>query len=318
LIDGILLLDKPLGLSSTGAGLRVRRLLGAAKAGHVGSLDPLATGMLPICLGEATKVAGEILEGRKVYRFTVALGARTATGDAEGEVVERVPVPAFDAAAVRAAMQGFLGDSLQVPPMYSAIKQGGQPLYKLARAGKEVVREPRPIHIDRLELIGLEAAADGLPTALDCRVVCGKGTFVRVLSEDLARALGTVGHVTALRREQVEPFGPERLVSLAEVEASAEAGRAAGLPPDAVALRPPLTMLGAFEALPQLPALALDAEATRRLLHGQPVSVAGALGLPLAQRVRLSGPDGVFLGLGEVAAPGRVAPKRLVARQANE
>ena len=311
MIDGILLLDKPLGLSSTAAGLRVRRLLGAAKAGHVGSLDPLASGMLPICLGEATKVAGEILEGRKVYRFTVALGARTATGDTEGDVVERVAVSALTTAQVEAEMGRFLGESLQVPPMFSAIKQGGQPLYKLARAGKEVVREPRRIHIDRLELIGLETAA-GLPSALDCRVVCGKGTYVRVLAEDLARALGTVGHVSALRREQVEPFGVERLVTLAEVEASAEAGRAAGLPAEAIALRPPLPLLGAFEALPQLLAVELDAEDTRRLLHGQAVTVPG-VSQP-GQRVRLREAGGAFLGLGEVVAVGRVVPKRLVAR----
>ena len=312
MIDGILLLDKPLGLSSTAAGLRVRRLLGAAKAGHVGSLDPLATGMLPICLGEATKVAGEILEGRKVYRFTVALGARTATGDAEGAVVEEAPVPALERPAVVAVMRRFIGDSLQTPPMYSAIKQGGQPLYKLARAGKEVERAPRPIHIDALDLLGIDGVS------LECRVVCAKGTYVRVLAEDLARALGTVGHVTALRREQVEPFGPERLVTLAEVEASAEAGRAAGLSPEAVAQRPALPLLWAFEALPQLPTLDLDPEATRRLLHGQPVVVAEALGWAPAQRVRLRDSAGAFLGLGEVVVPGRVAPKRLVARQASE
>jgi len=315
LIDGILLLDKPLGLSSTAAGLRVRRLLGAAKAGHVGSLDPLASGMLPICLGEATKVAGEILEGRKVYRFTVALGARTATGDTEGDVVERAAVAALTAAQVETAMGRFLGESLQVPPMFSAIKQGGQPLYKLARAGKEVVREPRRIHIDRLELIGLETAA-GVSSALDCRVVCGKGTYVRVLAEDLARALDTVGHVSALRREQVEPFGAERLVTLAEVEASAEAGRAAGLPAEAIALRPPLPLLGAFEALPQLLAVELDAEDTRRLLHGQAVTVPG-VSQP-GQRVRLREAGGAFLGLGEVVAVGRVVPKRLVARPPSE
>ena len=315
MIDGILLLDKPLGLSSTAAGLRVRRLLGAAKAGHVGSLDPLASGMLPICLGEATKVAGEILEGRKVYRFTVALGARTATGDTEGDVVERAAVAALTAAQVETAMGRFLGESLQVPPMFSAIKQGGQPLYKLARAGKEVVREPRRIHIDRLELIGLETAA-GVSSALDCRVVCGKGTYVRVLAEDLARALDTVGHVSALRREQVEPFGAERLVTMAEVEASAEAGRAAGLPAEAIALRPPLPLLGAFEALPQLLAVELDAEDTRRLLHGQAVTVPG-VSQP-GQRVRLREAGGAFLGLGEVVAVGRVVPKRLVARPPSE
>lgn len=311
MIDGILLLDKPLGLSSTAAGLRVRRLLGAAKAGHVGSLDPLASGMLPICLGEATKVAGEILEGRKVYRFTVALGARTATGDTEGDVVERAAVAALTTEQVEAEMGRFLGESLQVPPMFSAIKQGGQPLYKLARAGKEVVREPRRIHIDRLELIGLESAA-GVSSALDCRVVCGKGTYVRVLAEDLAHALGTVGHVSALRREQVEPFGVEQLVTMAEVEASAEAGLAAGMSAEASALRPPLPLLGAFEALPQLLAVELDAEDTRRLLHGQAVTVPG-VSQP-GQRVRLREAGGAFLGLGEVVAVGRVVPKRLVAR----
>lgn len=306
MIDGLLLLDKPLGLSSTAAGLRVRRLVGAAKAGHVGSLDPLATGMLPVCLGEATKVAGEILEGRKVYRFTVALGARTATGDVEGEVVERAPVARFDAEAVRAAMRGFLGETRQVPPMYSAIKQGGQPLYKLARAGQVVAREARVIHIDALELLDIDAASDGTPRALDCRVTCGKGTYVRVLAEDLAQALGTVGHVAALRRERVEPFDPVRLVSLEAIEAAAGAGALATLPwvtPD--------------EALGHLPAVDLDPEGQRRLLHGQAVTAPTA-DWAMGQRLRLRGPGGVFLGLGAVCGPDRVAPKRLVARQASE
>ena len=317
MIDGILLLDKPLGLSSTAAGLRVRRLLGAAKAGHVGSLDPLATGMLPVCLGEATKVAGEVLEGRKVYRFTIALGARTATGDVEGAIEERAPVPPFDAASVRAAMQRFLGETLQVPPMYSAIKQGGQPLYKLARAGQVVAREPRAIQVDAYELIALEAGPDGLPAALDCRVTCGKGTYVRVLAEDLARALGTVGHVAALRRERVEPFDPARLVTLEAIEASAEAAQAAGRPTEEVAARSRLPWLTAAEALPHLPKVDLDADGERRLLHGQPVATATA-GLDAGQRVRLFGSGGMFLGLGVVSAPGRVAPKRLVARQSSE
>jgi tRNA pseudouridine55 synthase len=317
LTDGILLLDKPLGLSSTAAGLRVRRLLRAAKAGHVGSLDPLATGMLPVCLGEATKVAGEVLEGRKVYRFTVALGARTSTGDAEGVVEERAPVPSFDAAAVRAALQRFVGETLQVPPMYSAIKQGGQPLYKLARAGQVVARAPRTIQVDAYELIGLESGPDGLPASLDCRVTCGKGTYVRVLAEDLARALGTVGHVAALRRERVEPFDPAGLVTLEAIEASAEAAEAAGLPPEEIARRPRLPWLTPDQALPHLPAVTLDGEGERRLLHGQPVAVSTA-DWAVGQRVRLVGPGGGFLGLGAVSGPGRVAPKRLVARQPSE
>lgn len=304
--DGVLLLDKPLGLSSTAAGLRVRRLLGVAKAGHVGSLDPLATGMLPICIGEATKVAGEILEGRKVYRFTVALGARTATGDAEGEVVERAPVPASDGASVRAAMQAFLGETRQVPPMYSAIKQGGQPLYKLARAGQVVAREARAVHVDAYELLGIESGADGLPAALDCRVTCSKGTYVRVLAEDLARSLGTVGHVSALRRERVEPFDPSRLVTLEGIEAAVRAGEVGNLP-----------WLSPDEVLGHLPALDLDAEGQRRLLHGQTVAVPTD-GWQTGQRLRLRGSGGAFLGLGAVSGPGRVAPKRLVARQVSE
>ncbi|MFM7624987.1 MAG: tRNA pseudouridine(55) synthase TruB [Gammaproteobacteria bacterium] len=304
--DGVLLLDKPLGLSSTAAGLRVRRLLRAAKAGHVGSLDPLATGMLPICIGEATKVAGEILEGRKVYRFTVALGARTATGDVEGEVVERAPVPAFDEVSVRAAMQGFLGATRQVPPMYSAIKQGGQPLYKLARAGQVVERKPRVIQVDAYEPRGIEWDGVGLPAALDCRVTCSKGTYVRVLAEDLSRTLGTVGHVSALRRERVEPFDPSRLVTLEAIEAAAQAGAVAGLP-----------WLSPDEVLGHLPAVDLDPEGQRRLLHGQPVAVSTD-GWQTGQRLRLRGSEGAFLGLGAVSGPGRVAPKRLVARQVNE
>lgn len=304
--DGVLLLDKPLGLSSTAAGLRVRRLLRAAKAGHVGSLDPLATGMLPICIGEATKVAGEILEGRKVYRFSVALGARTATGDAEGEVVERASVPPLDAPSVRAAMQGFLGETLQVPPMYSAIKQGGQPLYRLARAGQVVERQPRVVQVDAYELLGIETDTDGVPATLDCRVTCSKGTYVRVLAEDLARRLGTVGHVSALRRERVEPFDPSRLVTLEAIESAAQSGDTSGLP-----------WLSPDEVLGHLPAVDLDPEGQRRLLHGQAVSVSTD-GWQTGQRVRLRGSGGAFLGLGEVSEPGRVAPKRLVARQVSE
>lgn len=304
--DGILLIDKPLGLSSTATGLRVRRLLRADKAGHVGSLDPLATGMLPVCLGEATKVAGEVLEGRKVYRFTVALGTRTATGDIEGEVVERAAVPSLDPAAVERAMQAFLGETRQVPPMYSAIKQAGVPLYKLARAGQVVAREPRTVRIDELVLLGLAVDADGRPASLDCRVTCGKGTYVRVLAEDLARALGTVGHVAALRRERVEPFDGARLVTLEAIEAAAAAGEASGLP-----------WVSPDEALGHLPAADLDPDAARRLLHGQPVA-APVEGLATGQRVRLRGPGGRFLGIGAVCGPGRVAPKRLVARQSSE
>ncbi|MBM4210391.1 MAG: tRNA pseudouridine(55) synthase TruB [Gammaproteobacteria bacterium] len=303
MIDGILLLDKPLGLSSTAAGLRVRRLLGASKAGHVGSLDPLATGMLPVCLGEATKLAGEIVEGDKVYLFTIELGARTSTGDTEGEVIERTAVPTLQPDRIAAVLARFVGETQQVPPMYSALKQGGVPLYKRARAGEVVERPPRAIRIDSLELV--EASA----LALCCRVVCGKGTYVRVLAEDIAQALGTVGHVTRLRRESVRPFDPARLVSLETLEARATGEGAE---------RDHLPVVSMDEAVGHLPLVCLGAEAARKLRQGQVVEAVEALRLPLQATVRVRDPAGVFLGLGKVAAAGRIAPKRLVAQKVSE
>ena len=210
--SGVLLLDKPLGLSSNAALQRVRALFERAKAGHVGSLDPLATGMLPICLGEATKIAGDILAGRKCYRFTAALGSATSTGDAEGEVTRTAAVPPLTAAGLGAVLEGFRGTGTQVPPMYSALKQGGQPLYKLARAGISVPRAPRTIELAHLELLGFSAAR------LEVEVLCSKGTYVRVLAEDIAAALGTVAHVTALRRLWVEPFAEEPMHTLESLQ----------------------------------------------------------------------------------------------------
>lgn len=295
MIDGILLLDKPAGLSSTAAGLRVRHLLQAEKAGHVGSLDPLATGMLPICLGEATKLAGEILEGDKVYRFRIGLGARTATGDNEGEIVETTAIPAFSETTLHEVLRSFLGETLQVPPMYSAIKQGGVPLYKRARAGETVERPPRTIRIESMELLGHTA------TELDCRVVCGKGTYVRVLAEDIALKLGTVGHVTQLRRERVQPFDPAGLVTL-----------------EALANGAALPLLPMAAAAPHLQRVCLDAEAARRLAQGQIVDAREALHYPLGDTVCLEGEGGAFLGLGRMVAPARIAPKRLVAQRVSE
>lgn len=295
MIDGILLLDKPLGLSSNAATQRVRRLLGGVKAGHVGSLDPLATGMLPICLGEATKLAGEVLEGNKVYRFAVRLGARTATGDAEGAIVETAPVPTLEGATVDRVLERFLGDSEQIPPMYSAIKQGGQPLYALARAGKTVERAARRIRIHALERLTLE------PAMLECRVECGKGTYVRVLAEDIARALGTQGHVVALRRECVQPFPSAGMQTLPELESLIGAGHS-----------PPV--LEPQAAVPHLPAVELGAEAARRLALGQVVDFPG-LAAPEGQILRVLEVGGRFLGLGRVAGPERIAPKRLVAQR---
>ncbi len=216
--SGVLLLDKPLGLSSNAALQRVRSLFGREKAGHVGSLDPLATGMLPICLGEATKIAGDILSGRKCYRFTAALGRATSTGDTEGEVTRTAPVPALSAETVRAALRGFEGTGTQVPPMYSALKQGGQPLYKLARAGISVPRAARTIELSSIQLLGFTAET------LEIEVLCSKGTYVRVLAEDIADALGTCAHVTALRRLWVEPFAAKPMHTLGRWRSNARAG----------------------------------------------------------------------------------------------
>jgi len=293
LSSGILLLDKPLGLSSSGATQRVRRLLREDKAGHVGSLDPLATGMLPICLGEATKLAGELLDGAKVYLFRIALGARTATGDVEGEVVETAPVPALESSRLAAVLQGFVGESQQVPPMYSALKRDGRPLYELARAGITVERAPRRILIHSLELL-----AQG-PASLECRVRCGKGTYVRTLAEDIARELGTCGHVAALRRESVEPFEAAQMMSLEALEALLGQGG-----------RPPL--VAPDQAVAHLAAAVLDAEGMRRIGLGQAVSLPlGDLPGEPGQTLRLYGPGPVFLGLGRLEAGGRVQPKRL-------
>lgn len=275
-------------MSSNAALQRVRRLLGGCKAGHAGSLDPLATGMLPLCLGEATKIAGEILSSRKRYRFTIALGARTATGDREGPVVEEAPVPPSWQEGLQAALHGFLGAGTQVPPMYSALKRDGQPLYRLARAGVTVERAPREI-----EIFGLEPVSR-TESAVELDVLCSKGTYVRTLAEDIARALGTCGHVAALRRSWVEPFETERMQTLEAVTLACEAGRLELLPPD----RP----------LEHLPAVALEPSQADRIGHGQEVVL---LRSPPPGRVRLYGADRRFLGLGESDGRGGIRPRRL-------
>jgi len=292
-VNGILLLDKPLGLSSNAALQRVRRLLGADKAGHVGSLDPLATGMLPICLGEATKVAGDITAARKRYQFTIAFGTRTTTGDREGAVVEEAPVPNLTAAQVELALGYFRGSQSQVPPMFSALKQGGQPLYKLARAGLTVERAPRAIEITELTLVALSEAQ------LELTALCSKGTYIRVLAEDIARHLGTCGHVSALRRLYVEPFEALPMQTLAEVEAACQGGT---LP----------AMIAADAALPGMPCVHLPADLAGRLAHGQVVMMSATTP---AGKVRLYGPQGHFMGLGEADAQGQVRPRRLFASQ---
>lgn len=286
--SGILLLDKPAGLSSNAALQKTRRLLRADKAGHVGSLDPLATGMLPICLGEATKIAGDILSGRKLYRFTVALGSRTATGDIEGPVVESAPVPEFDADHLQQVLRQFHGHQTQIPPMYSALKRNGQPLYKLARAGIEVERAARNIEIYTLTF---RSRSD---RELELEVLCSKGTYVRTLAEDIAKTLGTCGHVQTLRRVCVEPFDEAAMETLESIALAVESGR-------------PPTLLPADAPLQHLPAVALDAKATEKILHGQSVTVTTSA----AGRVRLYNAADAFIGMGESDGSGNVRPKRL-------
>jgi tRNA pseudouridine55 synthase len=288
---GILLLDKPRGLSSNAALQRVRVLFRRVKAGHVGSLDPLATGMLPICLGEATKVAGDISAGRKRYRFSIALGARTATADAEGAVTARAGVPPLERARIDAALRQLQGTTQQIPPMYSALKHEGRPLYRLARAGVTIERAPRPIELAELRLIAFTEAM------LELETLCSKGTYIRVLAEDIAAALGTLGHVSALRRLYVEPFEHEPMYTLETLAAAcAREEWPRLLPPDS--------------PLAALPAIHLDAGAARRVLNGQ--AVMGAPPGRAPARVRLYDETGIFLGIGEADSSGALRPRRLL------
>jgi tRNA pseudouridine55 synthase len=288
---GILLLDKPRGLTSNGALQRLRKAYGAHSAGHVGTLDPMATGMLPVCLDEATKVIAEIESGAKCYEFTLELGARTDTGDAEGEIVERSAVPELEFAQVQAVVAGFLGIQQQVPPMYSALKRNGRPLYELARRGIEVERAARTIEIRRLELAALRGAA------LELVCECAKGTYIRVLGEDIARALGTWGYLSRLHRAWVEPFREQPMVGLET--ALAGAARAEYLlPPDA--------------ALERLPQAWLTSAQVTALRHGQAVRGEDPPPGQAGRRARLYAPEGTFLGLAEILPDGRLQPRRLL------
>ena len=219
-IHGVLLLDKPVGWSSNQAVQKVRWLFQARKAGHTGTLDPFATGMLPICLGEASKTAAFMLDAGKTYEASARLGEATSTGDIEGEVIRRAAVDIPGTERIEQVMAQFTGVIEQVPPMYSALKHRGRPLYELAREGKEVERAPRPVTIHRLELLDWEAPD------LRFRVRCSKGTYVRTLAEDIAGRLGSCAHLKALRRLEVEPFREDGMVSLEDLENAVENGKA--------------------------------------------------------------------------------------------
>lgn len=291
-IDAALLLDKPVGLTSNRALQQAKRLCGAKKAGHAGTLDPLASGLLVVLFGEATKFAGPLLEDDKEYLATLRLGERTATGDAEGPVVERRPVEATEA-QVRAVLAKFIGTIEQIPPMYSALKSEGRPLYELARKGETIERPPRRVRISRLEPVRI-----ALPeVALDVR--CSKGTYVRTLAEDIGAALGTVAHLTALRRTASGKFRVADSFSLEALEALPPPGRVACLLP-------------LPELLRGLPRAELASSEEVRFRNGQTLPFEGEAGL-----CGVYGPGGRVIGLGRTDEGG-LHPVRLTASQAAE
>lgn len=285
--NGILLLDKPLGLTSNAALSRAKRVLGIRKAGHTGALDPLATGLLPLCFGQATKVSAFLLDADKAYLANVKLGQTTASGDAEGEVIEQRDVPEMDRAALEQVLDEFRGPIDQVPPMYSALKHKGRRLHDLARAGIEVERKPRRVTIHRLDLL------DFSPPRLTLRVNCSKGTYIRSIAMDIGQRLGCGAHLSGLTRESSGPFELVDAVSLEQLEEmEAAEARALLLPPDM--------------ALPALPRVELDAGAAVDIGHGKVVQTsAGAAG-----QVRIYSAQR-FLGIGAVDDAGQLRVRRL-------
>ena len=301
-VNGILVLDKPAGVSSNHALQTAKRLYFAQKAGHTGSLDPLATGVLPVCFGEATKFSQFLLDSDKAYRSTFKLGVITASGDADGEVLEERDASAVTRADVEAALSRFRGDIEQLPSMYSALKHKGQPLYKLARQGLEVEREPRPVTIHELVLEDFrDQSSTGSNPEVDVLVRCSKGTYVRSLAEDMGLALGCGAHVTVLRRIAAGPFEESQAVTLESLEVLKQSGDFEGM--DAL-------LLPADTAVQQLPVVSLAESAGYYMLQGQAVFVPQA---PTEGIVRMYSDVGVFLGIGEILDDGRVGPKRLIA-----
>lgn len=289
-LNGILLIDKPHGMTSNQALQRAKRLLQACKAGHTGSLDPIATGLLPLCFGEATKVSQFMLDADKQYWVRIKLGEETTTYDIEGEVVARAPVK-VDRRQIETALKSFTGTISQLPPMYSAVKQGGQALYKLAREGKEVERQSREVTVYRIDLLDFDGEY------VELEILCSKGTYVRTIAHDLGQQLGCGAHVAELRRLGVGDFRIDEAISLDEIEdlQSPEECERVLLPVD--------------EALLGLPDVTLTSLATHYLLQGQPVTARHGQEPGL---VRLYNEQNAFLGMGEVLDDGRVAPKRLM------
>jgi len=292
-IDGILILDKPQGYSSNGALQQCRRALDAQKAGHTGALDPLATGVLPVCFGEATKFSQYLLDAEKAYLATICFGETRTTGDAEGEVVETSNASHLTAESVEQAMQGFKGAIKQVPPMYSALKKDGQPLYKLARQGIEIEREARDVVIEAFDML------DFIPDERAfCQVFvrCSKGTYIRSLAEDLGASLGVGAHLTALRRTEAGPFDLSDAMTLEQVQSAGQDLVARLLPIDA--------------GLQYLTRLTLGEQEIEKLLQGQRVNVLNNANSGI---VRVARASGEFIGLAKASEDGEIAPLRMIA-----
>jgi tRNA pseudouridine55 synthase len=289
ILDGVLLLDKPVGITSQAAVSAVKRLYSATKAGHTGTLDPMADGLLPVCFGEATKFSHLLIDADKEYRAVIRLGVTTTTGDMEGSITANVAV-SIARPAVEEALSGFGGDVLQTPPMYSAIKRGGKPLYRYARAGIEVERAPRLVHIRR---IALEECDRDEVTIL---VTCSKGTYVRVLAEDIGRALGCGACLRSLRRTAVGSVRVEEALTLARLEGMSSVERDASLRP--------VDMLVAG-----LPRVDLDAGQARMMRNGR--AIEGVMSPP-SGLVRIYGPAADYLGVAEAESGGRLTPRRLM------
>lgn len=290
-INGILLLDKPLGISSNRALQTVKHLFNAKKAGHTGNLDPLATGVLPICFGEASKVTAFLLDSNKRYTCTAQLGTTTSTGDKEGEILRSREVKPFSEADIEQVLQQFRGPIQQIPPMYSALKHNGQPLYKLARQGIEIERKSRDVIIHELNLI--EYQADSI--SLD--VLCSKGTYIRTLAQDIGEKLGCGAHLSQLRRTQVEPFDCNELHNIQDLETLAANNQIES------------TLLPIDSALIKLPKITLlDTEATR-IKNGLKVS---RNDIPRSDIIRLYLQTGEFIGIGRYSSDHQLAPKRMM------
>lgn len=285
-VDGLVLLNKPAGLTSNGILQQVRRIYSAAKAGHTGALDPFATGLLPICFGEATKISGLLLDSDKTYIATLKLGMATDSGDKDGEVAQESTVPALDTPQIENVLQDFIGDITQIPPMYSALKHQGKPLYFYARQGIKIERPARHVKIFELKLLQFNGSDE-----IQFFVKCSKGTYVRTLGEDIALRLGSVGHLTALHRVQTGSLTAEKMVTIEEIEANKEAHL---LPIDL--------------PLAHLESLHLNEKDSEIVMHGGKL----AIPQPATKILKYYNANGEFFGVGEwVAEKNHLKPKRL-------